>query len=138
MDGKVVNDQFSLVVTSQTPAVVKAEKPFDFAPVQTESAEAAYKRVLASAGASKARDAVDERVVESVRKRIGHLINSQKDVGGWPELRAGVAALDTDGDGMPDAWEKSHKLNPADPSDASRIAKDGYTNVEVYLNSLAP
>jgi hypothetical protein len=138
MDGKLVNDQFSLVVTSQNPAVFKAEKPFDFAPVQTESAEAAYKRVLASAGASKARDAVDERVVESVRKRSGHLINSQKDVGGWPELRTGVAATDTDGDGMSDAWEKSHKLNAADPSDAMRVAKDGYTNVEIYLNSLAP
>jgi hypothetical protein len=81
---------------------------------------------------------VDERIVDSVRKRTGHLINSQKDVGGWPELRAGVAAPDADGDGMPDAWEKSHQLNPSDPSDASLVSKGGYTNIEAYLNSLAP
>jgi len=137
MDGKAVKDQFSLVVTSQNPAVFKTEQPFDFGPVRTESATVAYQRVLASAGASKERDAVDDRVVESVRKRTGHLINSQKDVGGWPEIRAGVAAPDADADGIPDAWEKSHKLSPNDPSDASAVAKSGYTNVEVYLNSLA-
>jgi hypothetical protein len=138
MDGKRVKDQWSLVVTSQNPAVFKTEKPFEFGPVKTEPAPAAYKRVLASAGASKERDAVDERIVDSVRKRTGHLINSQKDVGGWPELRAGVAAPDADGDGMPDAWEKSHQLKPNDPSDASLVSKGGYTNIEAYLNSLAP
>jgi hypothetical protein len=138
MDGKPVKDQWSLVVTSQNPAVFKAERPFEFGPVKTESAAAAYERVLASAGASKERDAVDTRIVESVRNKTGRLINSQKDVGGWPEIRAGLAAPDADGDGMPDVWEKSHQLNPADPSDASRVAKDGYTNIEAYLNSLAP
>jgi hypothetical protein len=138
MDGKLVQDQFSLVVSSQNPVEFKADKPFDFAPVKTESAPSAYKRVLASAGASKQRDAVDERIVESVRNRTGHLINSQKDVGGWPELRVGAAAPDADGDGMPDAWEKSRKLNPGDPTDASVVAKDGYTHIEGYLNSLAP
>jgi hypothetical protein len=136
MDGKLVKDQWSLVVTSQQPVVFKTEQPFKFAPVKTQSAPDAYKHVLESAGASKARDAVDERIVASVRDKTGKLINSQKDVGGWPEIRAGVAAADADGDGMPDAWEKSHKLNPKDPSDAVRIGKDGYSNVENYLNSL--
>jgi hypothetical protein len=136
MDGKRVKDQFSLVVTSQNPAVFKTEQPFEFGPVKTESAAAAYKRVLASAGASKERDTVDERIVESVRNRTGRLINSQKDVGGWPELRAGVAAPDADGDGMSDAWETSHRLNPKDPSDASTVAKGGYTHIELYLNSM--
>ena len=138
MDGRLVKDQWSLVVTSQNPPVFKAERPFDFGPVKTESAPAAYRRVLASAGASKQRDAVDERIVESVRNRSGHLINSQKDVGGWPEIRAGVAAPDADRDGMSDVWERAHQLNPADPADASRVATDGYTNIEVYLNSLVP
>lgn len=138
MDGKLVKDQFSLVVTAQNPVVFKAGQPFKFGPVKTEPAPEAYKRVLASAGASKQRDAVDERIVESVRNRTGKLINSQKEVGGWPEIRSGAAAPDTDSDGMPDAWEKSHQLNPSDPSDASLVAKDGYTNIEAYLNSLTP
>jgi hypothetical protein len=136
MDGKLVKDQWSLVVTSQQPVVFKTEQPFKVAPVKTESAPDAYQHVLASAGASKHRDAVDERIVASVRDKTGKLINSQKDVGGWPEIRAGVVAADADGDGMSDAWEKAHKLNPNDPSDAVRIDKHGYSNIEVFLNSL--
>lgn len=38
---------------------------------------------------------------------------------------------------MPDEWEKSHGLNPADPEDGKRVvSKEGYTALEVYLNSL--
>ncbi|WP_161829824.1 pectate lyase family protein [Steroidobacter agaridevorans] len=136
MDGKLVQDQWSLVVTSQQPVVFKTEQPFKFGPVKTESAPDAYKRVLASAGASKSRDAVDERIVASVRDKTGKLINSQKDVGGWPEIRAGVAAADADRDGMPDVWEKAQKLNPKDPANAASIDRAGYSNIERYLNSL--
>ncbi len=47
---------------------------------------------------------VDERIVASVRDKSGRLITvGQKEVGGLPELRAGVAAADADGDGMSDA-----------------------------------
>ena len=40
---------------------------------------------------------------------------------------------------MPDAWEKTHGLNPADADD-SRIDldNDGYTNIEEYLNRTDP
>lgn len=62
--------------------------PADVAPVTPDPAESAYERVLADAGASRARDAVDLRIVRSVRDRKGRLINSQKDVGGWPELKS--------------------------------------------------
>jgi hypothetical protein len=137
MDGELVKDQFSLVVTSQKPPIFKAQTPFEFGPVKTESAPAAYEHVLAAAGASKARDAVDLRIVSSVRNKSGKLINSQREVGGWPELRTGAAAPDTDRDGMPEAWEKSKGLNPRDASDASLASKGGYTSVELYLNSLA-
>ena len=41
-----------------------------------------------------------------------------------------------DKDGMPDVWEHSHGLNPADRADGARVSKDGYTNLEDYLNSL--
>ncbi|HEY0680817.1 MAG TPA: hypothetical protein VGD45_00655 [Steroidobacter sp.] len=136
MDGKLVQDQWSLVVTSQKPEVFKTEKPFEFGPVRTESAPDAYKSVLAFAGASKERDAVDVRVVDSVIKDTGKLINSQKEVGGWPDIRTAAAPSDADGDGMSDAWEKSHRLNPNDASDASLASKGGYTNIELYLNSL--
>ena len=44
-----------------------------------------------------------------------------------------------DRDGMPDAWERGHGLNPKDPGDRNRDRDgDGYTNLEEYLNSLCP
>lgn len=43
---------------------------------------------------------------------------------------------DTDGDGMPDAWETENGLNPNDKTDGAKIGKDGYTNLEIYMNSL--
>jgi hypothetical protein len=37
---------------------------------------------------------------------------------------------------MPDEYELKHKLNPKDAADASAYRKDGYTNIEEYLNSI--
>lgn len=49
-------------------------------------------------------------------------------------------AFDTDGDGMPDEWEKANGLDPNDPEDGALYTidteKGWYSNVEVYLNSL--
>ena len=48
-------------------------------------------------------------------------------------------ALDTDRDGMPDAWESQHALNPADPADGPTDRdNDGYTNLEEFLNATDP
>ena len=58
--------------------------------------------------------------------------------GGWPEYK-GTPYKDSDGDGMPDDWEKAHDLNPNDASDASSdLNGDGYTNIEKYLYGLNP
>lgn len=84
------------------------------------------------------RDAVDARLIEHVRVRGGAMINSQQEVGGWPVLR-GEAPLDSDQDGIPDAWELAHGLNPHDPKDAALDADgDGYSNLEEYLNGTDP
>ena len=46
--------------------------------------------------------------------------------------------LDTDLDGMPDAWETAHNLNPQDPADRNLCTLSalnaGYTNLEFFLN----
>lgn len=120
---------------------VPVSKPFPCtAPVTTHSAHEALELVLAKAGATlPRRDAVDQRVVRSVRERSGSVINSPKDVGGWPELASAEAPADADHDGMPDEWETSRGLNPADPLDGRAPSADqsGYTNLEIYLNHLA-
>jgi pectate lyase len=118
--------------------VQTTDTPFAAPAVTTSSATSALDAVLASVGASlPARDAVDARLVDHVRNRAGKLIDSQKEVGGWPVLKAGTPPVDTDNDGMPDAWETAHHLNPRDPSDSNADRdNDGYTNVEEYINGL--
>ena len=110
---------------------------FDTAPVRTTTAQIAYAQVLEHVGATlPARDSVDRRIIEEVRTGLGRIIDSQKDVGGWPAYHAGVPFADADDDGMPDAWETAHGLNPRDASDAAQLGAGGYSNIEVYLNSL--
>lgn len=113
----------------------------------TETARQAYESVLDYAGASLARDAVDSRIVRETREgtftytgsngsKLG-LIDSQKDVKGWPEYKQTEVLKDSDGDGMPDEWEVIQGLNPNDASDGAKYnLSPEYTNLEVYLNSL--
>ncbi len=151
-------------------ARIRADAPFPHAPLPVEPAEAAYTSVLANAGATlPRRDAVDARIVESVRTGtstarpgpslreslggVGYqertiegiaalvplgIITHPSQVGGYPEYR-GQPYTDTDADGLPDAWETAHGLDPLDPRDATADANgDGYLNVEDFLNGLDP
>src|SRR5215813_10035280 len=108
--------------------------------VQTSSAGNAYLAVLANVGASlPRRDSVDARIIDEVRNRTGSIIDSQQQVGGWPELKSAAPPLDSDNDGMPDSWERRYGLNPNDPTDAAADKDhDGYTNLEEYLNNTSP
>ncbi len=48
-------------------------------------------------------------------------------------------SIDTDHDGMPDAWETAHQFLPGDPSDASADADhDGMTNLQEYTAGTDP
>lgn len=120
----------------------RASKPFDFPKIPEQTALEAYKIVLSNAGTSLVRDAIDKRIVHEVETGTvtfgkNGIIDSQKEVGGWPQLKSKPAPIDSDLDGMPDAWEKQENLNPNDPADRNGDRnKDGYTNLEEYLNSL--
>jgi hypothetical protein len=133
-----------------TEATLRADQPYCVAPVVTQTAERAFDLVVGSAGASLKRDSLDTRIADEIRTGTAHfgktwggggkgIIDSQADVGGWPELKSTPAPPDGDADGMPDAWEKQHGLDPASAADgAADRDNDGYTNVEEYLNSLVP
>ena len=111
-------------------------------PISTDTAQEAYNRVLQEAGASYNRDNTDKRVVDDVKngtlptgnKSGVGFVDSPNDVGGYDSLY-GNSQLDSDNDGIPDDWENEHGLNPNDSSDAIQL-KNGYTNIEVYANSL--
>lgn len=136
MDGTVPADPWTLVKDSDRPGYRLAARP-DWAEAAAETSTEAEVRILARVGAGRVRDAVDIRIIEGVRTRTGHIIDSQSQVGGWPELEPGTPWIDGDGDGMPDDWETAHGLNPADAADgvADRDG-DGFTNLEDWLNSL--
>jgi hypothetical protein len=67
----------------------------------------------------------------------GFLTNPAQ-VGGYPDYK-GQPYADTDGDGLPDDWEKAHGLDPKNAADATTdLNGDGYTNIEDFLNGLDP
>jgi Right handed beta helix region len=92
------------------------------------------------------RDGLDTRLIGEITSRTGGmgragaplseiLVASCNGVSTTPPCTA--APTDTDHDGMPDAWETAHGLNPNSAADGPAYATNGYTNVENYLNELA-
>lgn len=145
---------------------MKSDKPFPmpwFSKIM--KADEAYEYVLKNVGATlPIRDKVDERIVRTVKTGVPEyakglekktfyqfehrrlpmdsykqgIITDISQVGGYPEYK-GKPYLDTDKDGIPDAWEKKNGLNPKDPSDAKGdLNGDGYSNIEDYINGVNP
>jgi hypothetical protein len=116
--------------------------PFNYpGTAQVLTAAQAVPYVLDNAGATfPKRDTVDQKLVAEVRTwgRSGTLIDDEADFGGPGSISGGTKPTDSDGDGIPDAWESANGLNPQDPSDAMKISSSGYANIERYLNSLVP
>ena len=140
--------------------LIRSEQPFPHAPLRIESAWEAYRRVLQEAGATlPRRDAVDQRVVETVRtgktsaepdpdiaqtlanpnydqKTVQQMIEeipkgiiTHPDQVGGYPEYRGTSYPDTDSDGLPDAWEERFDFDPVNPEDAVGDA-DG----DGYLN----
>ena len=146
---------------------IKVNEPFAHAKLTIESAQTAFEKVLANAGATlPKRDAVDIRVTEMVRTgvvppitiaatsaakavEVGYapmwvqeliesvpkgFITDPSEVGGYPNYQ-GTPKVDSDTDGMPDEWERSHGLDPNNAADSNLDRDgDGYTNIEEYIN----
>ena len=151
---QIDNSKVDYTFTEETKDTMRMEYPIDYAPVTTHTAEMAFEKVLEYAGASLHRDNLDETIVSDTRNgettytgkdcKLG-IINSQDDLkpadagddwSAWPELKSEKTPTDSDGDGMPDEWEKANGLNPEDAADGKQTNADGYTNLEVYMNSL--
>ncbi len=121
---------------------------YDYADYQTptESAEEAYEHVLAHVGTIH-RDVVEQRIIDEVRNKKAiyqgksgkgaGFIDTPLDAEGWPTYETAVAPADNDHDGMADEWEKANGLDPTNPDDGRMVvSREGYTALEVYLNSL--
>jgi len=143
-DGVQFDDDPSKAEIQALIKKVRATTPASAVPITQHSAEQAYELVLAQAGATlPERDPVDKRIINMVRigkPTFGNgIIDTPSNVGGWPEYNSAPAPIDSDHDGMPDAWEKKFGLKWNDPSDGPQDADmDGYTNVEEWLNNTDP
>lgn len=144
---------------------IKSDEPFKLSAFgKIMSAQQSYDYVMENVGATlPKRDAVDERIVKQVKTgkvfyteqtdktipskyvkrrlpadsyKLG-IITDVNQVGGYPKYE-GTPYIDSDNDGMPDDYEKKQGLNPKDASDASKLAKSGYSHIEEYLNSIVP
>lgn len=144
-------------------SLMKWNEPFPMPKFPIMSAQEAYDYVLDNVGATlPKRDIVDKRVLHEVKtgevyyekglnpesfyqfehRRLAAdsykngIITDIRQVGGYPEYK-GKPYLDSDGDGMPDAWEIANGLDPFDPTDANKdCTGDGYTNIEKYINGI--
>lgn len=117
--------------------------------VTVQPAKEAYYAILQNVGCSlPKRDTLDMRILRNVVERTGRMIDVQGGyphgtayevtLSAWPALQSLPAPADTDKDGIPDEWELKNGLNPTDAADATayKLSKV-YTNIEVYINTLA-
>ncbi|GAA4300226.1 pectate lyase [Nibribacter koreensis] len=140
----ISKDNWAGGVQADHPDSAKVSKAFVVNSIKVQAPQAAFEAVLASAGASHKRDAVDARLVQEVKtgtsangKKKNGIIDTPQEAGGYPVLKSAPTPEDNDLDGMPDAWETQHKLNPASAADATAFTlHKQYSNIEVYLNSL--
>ena len=104
--------------------------------------EQAYAWIVDSVGACiPTRDAVDKYVLNELTSlgTIGALINGESDLGlpnGVGNVFSAPKQLDSDNDGMPDAWEDANGLDKNNAADAVLMHANGYLNIENYINSI--
>lgn len=143
---------------------LKLDEPLRVGAINVQDAYTAYAKVLMYAGCSKVRDSIDQRIIEETSngsaqfsgsnkyngqggrwKSLNYprkgIIDSQSDLNpnpgnknwsAWPELKEGEPIVDRDRDGIPDGW-----LNANYPGkSANEMNKEGYTYLELYLNTL--
>ena len=140
-DKTITKNNWNGGVQCNNPETVKLNNAINISKnIKTVCAKKAFKMVLENVGASIFRDSVDDRIVTNTKtgqtSYKNGIIDSQEDVGGWPNLISKKGKKDTDKDGIPDTWEDKHKLD-LNKNDANLYTLDkNYTNIEVYSHSL--
>ena len=116
--------------------------PYNYPELDTWAGNSLVENLLPEVGASLPyRDLTDAYMVNEVLSfgLKGNLITSEKDLPyGTPDtwsMFKGTKPADTDGDGMPDAWEEANGTDKS-KNDAMVIAANGYANIENYFNAI--
>ena len=158
--GEMDDDELMQKIMAQ----VRVNQPFPMPAMTITSAKQAFADVLKDAGATlPRRDAVDERVINSVRtgkvwsegkeitpppmkglakNNIGKagngIITDISQVGGYPDYK-GEPVKDIGADGLPLSWKQKFNLDTNDVALARKdLQGDGYTVMDKYLAGLDP
>jgi hypothetical protein len=147
LDGTLVPQNLTGYPVGDANAIMAT--PYDY-PMKntTVTAQAAYDNIVAGVGASyPRRDQVDQLMISDLLSKgtTATYVYVQTDLttqfgftnGGAGHVYGAPAPLDTDNDGMPDAWETANGLNP-NVFDALAVSTTHapYLNIEVYINNL--
>lgn len=140
--GVKLNSTFATYAPGITVNNIKADTEFAIEKGYTHTAQQAYEKVLDYAGCSLSRDVLDIRYTNEARNGTVSttgsngsqkgLIDTQSDAGGWPAYQTMTAPTDSDADGIPDGWLDTNFPGKK----ATDLNEEGYTYLEVYINSL--
>lgn len=112
--------------------------------INIQSAQDAYNAVVDKVGTVN-RDSVERRIIREVKTGTSifkasqgkwGIIDHSYNVEGYLDYPTAEAPVDNERDGMADEWETAKGLNPANAEDRNWLTAEGYTALEVYLNSL--
>ncbi len=126
-------------------APVGSYTPSKYMLTDVEKAADAFGYVIDNAGTVN-RDKVERRIADEAKRGVATyggatlgngIIDKEDDAEGFfPYSTTYTVPADTDGDGMPDEWERGAQgLDPA-VADNNKVNAEGRTALEVYLNSL--
>lgn len=112
--------------------------------INISSAENAYQSILEKVGTYN-RDSVERRIIRELKEGTATfkasrgtfgIIDKSTDAEGFLTYKQAEPPVDADRDGMADNWEVANGLNPNNSEDRNLVTPEGYTALEVYLNSL--
>lgn len=139
---KNMDGVFDPVLVTDYSASDRQSKPYDYPELEKFPGNSLIENLLPTVGASLPyRDYSDCYMIDEVMSfgKKGALISNEETLPyGAPDtwkLWGGEKKTDSDGDGMPDAWETANGTDP-NKNDAMVIAANGYANIENYINSI--
>ncbi len=148
LNGTLVPADLTGYPTGNASTILSA--PYDYPMKNTTlTAQDAYNKIVSSVGASyPRRDQVDNLMISDLMSKgtTAAYVYVQTDLttqfgftnGGAGHVYGAPSPLDSDNDGMPDAWEDANGLDKNNSADALAVSTSHspYFNIEVYINGL--
>ncbi|MFI1743271.1 LamG-like jellyroll fold domain-containing protein [Thalassobellus sediminis] len=144
LDGTLVSEDLSGYPTGDALSIQPS--PYDY-PMKNAplTAQEAFDKAVLNVGASfPKRDQVDSLMIDNLASKgtEAFYVYRESDLpfinGGLGHVYGAPSPLDSDNDGIPDAWEDTNGLDKNSAADALTVSSTNapYLNIEVYINGL--